>query len=89
MKTDIVRRLQAGEDEEQIDAYFVSRYGRSILLTPESSGVASLVWVLPVAALVIAAAGLAVAFRRWRARDAVAVSDADRVLVERARRRLT
>ena len=89
IKTDVVRRLQAGQPEGQIFGYYVSRYGRQILLTPDSTGVASLVWVLPVAGLIVALAGLVLAFRRWRARDGVAVTDADRVLVERARRRLT
>jgi hypothetical protein len=36
-----------------------------------------------VVAVVVALAGLAVAFRRWRARPNVFVSDADRALVER------
>ena len=40
--------------------------GDSILLTPPRDGVAGLVWVLPVLALVTAAGALTVAFRRWR-----------------------
>lgn len=87
IKTDVVRRLQAGQTESQIKGYYVSRYGRAILLNPDSGGVAGLVWVLPVVALVIAVVALGFAFRRWRVRDDVAVSDADRILVERARRR--
>jgi hypothetical protein len=35
-------------------------------MTPSGSGTASLVWVLPVAALVGGLAALAFAFRRWR-----------------------
>ena len=89
IKTDVVRRLQAGETEQQIDGYYVSRYGPDILLNPPSTGIAGLVWVLPVVALVAAVAALGFAFRRWRVRDGIQVSDADRVLVERARRRLT
>jgi len=88
IRTDIVRRLQAGQGESQIVGYYVSRYGDEIRLRPDSSGIAGLVWVLPVAAFVLAVAGLAVAFRRWRVREGVEVSDADRVLVEQARRRL-
>ena len=45
---------------------------------------ASLVWTLPVVALVAAVAGLALAFRRWRGGGARA-TDADRALVEAAR----
>ena len=86
IRTDIVRRLQAGQDEGQIKGYYVSRFGEQIRLNPDSSGVAGLVWVLPVVALVVALAGLAFAFRRWRTSGAGEVTDADRLLVERARR---
>ena len=83
VRTEIRRRVRAGEGDGHILAFLVSRYGDDILLKPKSSGVASLVWVLPVAALICALAGLGVAFRRWRARPGVAVSPEDRALVER------
>ena len=60
------RRVRAGESDSEIRAYFVSRYGRDILLQPEGTGVAAIVWVLPVAALVCGIAGLALYFRRRR-----------------------
>jgi hypothetical protein len=53
-----------------------------------SSGVAGLVWVLPVAGLVLAIAILVVAFRRWRPPPAAPASAADRLLVAEARRDL-
>lgn len=87
IRTDIVRRLQAGQTDEEIVGYYVSRYGSEIRLRPDSSGVVGLVWVLPVVAFVVAVAGLGFAFRRWRVRGGPEVTDADRVLVERARRR--
>ncbi len=62
-----------------------ARYGERILLTPGRSGLVGLVWALPVAALVAALAGVALAFRRWRGRGVVHATDADRELVERAR----
>jgi cytochrome c-type biogenesis protein CcmH len=83
VRTEIRRRVRAGEGDGHIIAFLVSRYGDDILLKPKSTGVASLVWVLPVAALICALAGLGVAFRRWRARPGVAVSAEDRALVER------
>jgi cytochrome c-type biogenesis protein CcmH len=83
VRDEITRRVQAGESDGTIIAFLESRYGSDILLKPEGSGVASLVWSLPVVAVVVALAGLAVAFRRWRARPGVFVSDEDRVLVER------
>ena len=83
VRTEIRRRVRAGESDGHIIAFLVSRYGDDLLLKPKSSGVASLVWVLPVAALVCALAGLGVAFWRWRARPGVSVSPEDRALVER------
>ena len=82
-RDEIRRRLRASQSEGDILAYFVGRFGSDILLKPEGSGVASLVWVLPVVAVIVALAGLAVAFRRWRAHPGVSVSDEDRALVER------
>ena len=66
VRTEIRRRVRAGEGDGHIIAFLVS-----------------LVWVLPVAALVCALAGLGVAFWRWRARPGVSVSPEDRALVER------
>ena len=66
VRTEIRNRVEAGESDEEIRAYLASRYGDDILLRPEGSGMASLVWVLPVAALVCGGAGLAFAFRRWK-----------------------
>lgn len=83
MRADIRTRIANGETDEEIRSYFVSKFGKDILLRPEGSGVAALVWVLPVVALVVAIAGLVVAFRRWRPRPVV-VTDDDRRLVEEA-----
>jgi len=82
VRDEIDRRVRAGQSDGQVVAFLVSRYGSDILLKPEASGVASLVWVLPVVAVVVAVAALAIAFRRWRARPGVEVSAEDRVLVE-------
>ena len=83
VREEITRRVRAGESDGEIVAFLVSRYGSDILLKPEGSGVATLVWALPVVAVVVALAALAVAFRRWRARPGVSISDEDRALVER------
>jgi cytochrome c-type biogenesis protein CcmH len=81
---DVRRRVDAGESDGSIRAFYVGRYGEWILLRPETSGMAALVWVLPVAALLLGAGGLALAFRRWRKEPALAATDADRALVEAA-----
>jgi cytochrome c-type biogenesis protein CcmH len=66
VRTEIRSRVDAGQSDEEIRAYLASRYGDDILLRPEGSGAAGLVWALPVVALVCGAAGLAFAFRRWK-----------------------
>lgn len=75
---------QGATDQEIIDELSL-QYGESIVLTPEKSGLAGLVWTLPVAVLVVALVGIGFAFRRWRHRTVVHASDADRALVEQAR----
>ena len=65
IRRDITRRLAAGLPADAITAYYVSRYGPWILLSPPKSGVTLVAWVLP---LVLVAAGLAlvtIALRRW------------------------
>jgi cytochrome c-type biogenesis protein CcmH len=84
IRTDIAQRLQEGQTPDQIRDYYGGKYGDSILVTPQSNGLVALVWVIPVAALVIALAGLTMAFRRWGERGTVPASDADRELVQHA-----
>jgi cytochrome c-type biogenesis protein CcmH len=68
VRAEIRSRVDSGQSDAQIRAYLASRYGDDILLRPRGSGVAGVVWALPVVVLVCGAAGLAVAFRRWKVR---------------------
>ncbi len=86
IRTEIARRLESGETDDEIRDYIAGIYGEEALLTPPRDGVAGLIWFLPVAGLVAAIGGLAVVFRRWRVPEDIDVSNEDRVLVERARR---
>ncbi len=85
----IRQMVDRGRSDEQIRRYFVDLYGESILLSPEGSGLGVLVWGLPAAALVLGAAGLVVALRRWQRQPRMHATGADEVLVERARGRST
>jgi len=85
IKAEIARRLEAGQSEQEIRDYLVAQFGEEVVLTPSSSGVTGLVWVIPVVAVALAAAGLGLAFRRWRRRPSVTVSDDDRRRVAAAR----
>lgn len=66
VRKDIERRVAAGESDDEVRSALAARFGASILLTPPRSGVAGLVWVVPVLALAVAAGGLSMAFRRWK-----------------------
>jgi cytochrome c-type biogenesis protein CcmH len=84
IRADIAKRLDQGQTDDQIRSYYAGRYGDYILLTPKATGVTSLVWIIPVVALVVGIAGLVVAFRRWQVRGDVHATAADRELVGRA-----
>jgi len=81
IRRDIGVRLEAGQTDDQIREAVREQFGDYILLTPSARGVTGLVWVLPVVMLVVALAGLVVAFSRWRVRGEVHATDADRALV--------
>ena len=85
IRAEIARRFEAGESEAEIRDYLVSRFDEEVLLTPSSSGVTGLVWVLPVVAAALGAGGLFLAFRRWSRRPSVAATDEDRRRVAEAR----
>lgn len=87
IRADIDRRVAAGQDDDEIEAALVAAYGDGILLNPPSSGVAGLVWVLPVAGFVVAAGALVLALRRWRGGPVRPPTDDDRLLVAEAMRR--
>jgi len=86
IRDEIARQVAAGRSDDQIRAFINARFqDQGLLLVPPTSGVDSLVWVLPVVALVLAAGGLVVAFRKWRLAPDTVPTDDDRALVEAAR----
>jgi cytochrome c-type biogenesis protein CcmH len=86
IRDEIARQVSAGRTDDQIRAFINDRFqDQGLLLVPPKSGVDSLVWVLPVVALVLAGGGLVVAFRRWRLAPDTVPTDDDRALVDAAR----
>ena len=61
-------QLEAGWSEEQVMDYFVERYGERVLAEPQHGGFASLVWILPVVAVLLGLALVVQALRSWRGR---------------------
>lgn len=84
IRQEIRRRVDAGATASEVRAFLVGRYGRDILLTPEGTGVAGLVWALPVGGVIVGAGGLVLASRRRRARPLRTATANDRFIVEEA-----
>jgi cytochrome c-type biogenesis protein CcmH len=85
IRRDLRDRVAEGQSDAEIRQVYVDRYGESILLKPDQSGLGLLVWGLPVLFVVLAGAGLVVAFRRWQRAAPMAATEADEELVRSVR----
>jgi cytochrome c-type biogenesis protein CcmH len=85
IRRQIAELIDEGKTNDEIRDTLVDSFGERIVLNPPRSGLAGLVWALPVAGLVIAGAALFVVFRRWRAAPETEVSEADVEAAARAR----
>jgi cytochrome c-type biogenesis protein CcmH len=76
MATDMslrVRQMVAeGKSKEEIQDYFVARYGDYILLSPRKEGFGWTVWLLPFALVLGGAVTIVTLVRRWKGRPAPA-----------------
>lgn len=86
VRVEIRDLLAAGETPNEVKAVLVAHYGPSILLVPPASSGGSLLWVLPIAAFVVAVGGLGTFGLRRRRRRAPEprASDDDRRAVDEA-----
>ncbi|WP_420638505.1 cytochrome c-type biogenesis protein [Candidatus Poriferisocius sp.] len=87
IRAEIGRLVVAGATDDDIRQRFADRYGDWVILTPSTSGVGGLVWVIPVVGLVLGSGLLGMTLRRWRrlAHGGEPPSPADQALVEQAR----
>jgi cytochrome c-type biogenesis protein CcmH len=67
MRAVIRQQLQSGLSEQQVIAYFVSRYGEGIRQDPPKSGFTLLMWLGPVLMLLAGIFVVSRVARRWRA----------------------
>lgn len=65
MRAVVRERLAAGDSEEDVLAYFVSKYGEWVLLNPPKRGFNLVVWLAPLLVLIGGAAVLAKTFSAW------------------------
>jgi cytochrome c-type biogenesis protein CcmH len=85
----LVRELvQQGKSREEIDAYFVSRYGEYVLLSPPKRGFNLLVWGLPFLAIAAGGGVVYLVARRWTEQRPVDRPAVDPAYAERVRREL-
>ena len=70
IKTEIRDALRAGRSRRQIVDAYVTEYGPRILVEPPARGFGAWLYVLPVAALVLSAAGVGLLVRRFTRRGA-------------------
>ncbi len=81
-RDEIRDRMRQGDTDDEMLNFFADRYGQEVLLTPPSSGIGALVWVIPVVVVAVAILMLAGTFRRWRdEREDRHASDEDLSLV--------
>jgi cytochrome c-type biogenesis protein CcmH len=67
---DIIReRLKRGESGEAIKAYFISKYGEWVLLSPKPTGLNLIVWSLPFFGLIAGIGWASIFLRRWVRRE--------------------
>ncbi|WP_419846735.1 cytochrome c-type biogenesis protein [Candidatus Poriferisocius sp.] len=87
IRAEIGRLVVAGHSDDHIRARFAEQYGDWVILTPSTSGVSGLVWIIPVVGLVVGVGLLGVTLSRWRRASMTGeeVTDQDRSLVESAR----
>ncbi|MFW6088679.1 MAG: cytochrome c-type biogenesis protein [Gemmatimonadota bacterium] len=71
MQAVIRERLERGDGEREVLAYFQGAYGDWIILRPRATGLNLLVYVLPALALLGGGIWLVVVLRRWSAGGAV------------------
>ena len=68
MLTDLEKQIDANKSDEAIMAYFVDKYGETVLAAPPVSGFNLAAWVMPFLALAIGVLAAIYFVRRFRAR---------------------
>ena len=67
MRSLVRDQLAAGKTPDEVKAYFVSKYGEWILLTPKPRGFNLLAYALPIGVVLVGGLGIVIAVRRWTA----------------------
>jgi cytochrome c-type biogenesis protein CcmH len=68
MLADLQKQIDAGKSDEAVMAYFVDKYGETVLAAPPVSGFNLAAWMMPFFALAIGAIAAVYCVRRFRSR---------------------
>ena len=77
--------VSEGRSDAEIRAWMARQYGKDVNANPPRTGIASLVWIVPVFVAVASAAFLVFAFRKWRVGRGAEPSDDDLKIVSSLR----
>ena len=84
IRKQVARDVAAGvKTDTEIIGSIADSFNGQILLVPRATGLDSLVWVLPIAVLVCAVVGLAMAFRKWHRQNTAGATGDDFALVNK------
>lgn len=67
MRSLVRDQLREGKTPDEVEAYFVARYGEWILLEPQMTGLNVMLWMFPVLVVLGGLALVAVLVRKWSA----------------------
>ena len=82
-RSQIREQLYDGWSEEQIITYFTDQYGERVLAEPQRKGFNSLLWILPVVAVLLGLVVVGQALRSWTAaRKAAPTADEAAVQID-------
>jgi len=62
----IRQEIARGQSKQQIKAALVDQYGDEVLADPGTGGFNKTLWIVPIVLVLLAAAGIGVAVKRWR-----------------------
>ncbi len=85
IRTEIPELIKQGKTDAQIRAYYVSRYGDRILLTPANGGIGLVAWLVPAIVLFAGLGAIVLALRRWSRTPRLAATADDEAIVASAR----
>jgi len=89
MRNLVREQVEQGKSRDEIQAYFVSRYGEYVLLSPPKRGFNLLVWGLPFLAIAAGGGVVYIVARRWTERPPAERPTVDPDYAERVRRELS